>query len=324
MKWKMPVFSAVCLILSMLSPGAVSAAEDGSDLTFVYIHGFNGAKPKPAFCEFLREFLTDNGVSSKVINHEWDSVRIDPAHAQACWIQAEKNADAEAAKFKRVIIDRLEAKGDPWVLVGFSIGSRVVLRALEQTENQLKHLQAIYFLGSAMPRDTTMRSRAALPDGLNIISYHSPVCDLALQTAFEFMYEIPAGGRFGFEDDDVFVNLPVSCTHVHAGVGAHTDYSVLAEPIGAMELFRQGVFIGGSMKPNQETAVLESGILWNSVLRLTTEAGTEVEIEQHNLRNEYYRALRLEPNGERRRFARGESLQAILDEIGAESHLKSR
>ena len=35
------------------------------------------------------------------------------------------------------------------------------------------------------------------------------------QVAFNFMSASPAGGRVGFDDDEVFDNFAVACTHAH-------------------------------------------------------------------------------------------------------------
>ena len=56
---------------------------------------------------------------------------MDPLQAGASWIKAQKNADAEVPKFKREVIDKLERGGRPYVIVAFSVGSRVVLGSLE-------------------------------------------------------------------------------------------------------------------------------------------------------------------------------------------------
>ncbi len=70
----------------------------------------------------------EKGRPAEVINYEWDSVRVDVLQAGASWIKAQEMADAEAPRFKREVIDRLERQGQSYVLVGFSVGSRVVLR----------------------------------------------------------------------------------------------------------------------------------------------------------------------------------------------------
>lgn len=293
---------------------------DKDSLVFVYVHGFGGAKQSPEFCENLNEFLAEKQVASEVINYEWDSVKVDVLQAGASWIKAQENADAEAAKFRREVIEELEREGRPYVLVGFSVGSRVVLKSLDATEKELKGLRGVYFLGSAMTKDTTLANRVALPEGMKITNYHSPLRDIVHRVSFNFMSESPGGGQVGFDDDQVFENYAVSCAHAHKGFGIATDYSGLAEAIAYLELHEYGITIPGRTKPNWETAVMEGDVWWNKI-RTTSVPGadgstSEVELEQNTMRPGYYRALRVGEDGKRSRIARGENLHAILKELG--------
>ena len=299
-------------------PAAAGADRDA--LTFVYAHGFGGVKKSPEFCENLEEFLTEKGVqSANVMNYEWDSVKVDVLQAGASWIKAQENADAEAPKFKREVIDKLESEGRPYVLVAFSVGTRVVLKSLELCETELKGLRGVYFLGSAMTKDTTLKNRNALPEGMKITNYHSPLRDIVHRVSFNFMSDTPGGGQVGFEDETLFENYPVSCAHAHKGVGLATDYSVLAEAIAYLELFKHGTIVPGRTKLNLETPVMEGEVWWNHLQTVELPDGRKIELEQHTARPEYYRALKLAKDGKRYRIARGENLHAILRELGVEA-----
>ena len=309
------------LMLAALSArsSAEKVEENDDALTFVYIHGFGGLRENPKFCRNLREFLAGKGTGSKVINYEWDSVAVDPLKPAASWLKSQQRADAEAAKFKAEIIDKQEAAGSRYVLVGFSVGSRVILRALEQCDARLEGLAGVYFLGSAITKDTTLAKRVALPEGMKITNYHSPLRDKVHAMAFKMMSDTPAGGQDGFDDQEVFENLPVSCTHAHKGVGVTIDYSGLAEAIGAIELFQNGTRIPGDTSFNIKSPVGGGDVWWNKVMRVQVDnddGSATFEIEQHNARPGYYRALRVGEGGQRTRVARGGSLHAILGELG--------
>jgi hypothetical protein len=284
------------------------------------VHGFGGVKEAPEFCDNLREFLVAEEVGSEVINYEWDSVKVDVLQAGASWIKSQEYADAEAPKFKREVIDKLEREGRPYILVGYSVGSRVVMKALEATESELEGLRGVYFLGSAMTKDTTLRNRAAMQEGMRITNYHSPRRDIVHRVAFTFMSETPGGGQVGFDDKKVFENYVVSCAHVHKGIGIATDYSGLAEAIAFLELYEHGVEIPGRTKANWESSVMEGDVWWNKIRTVSVPVrdgdSVTVELEQHTARPGYYRALRIGPDGERTRVARGENLHAILKELG--------
>lgn len=311
----------IVAMYTIQSPGAKLVEQPpkgGADsLVFVYLHGFGGVKESPKFCENLQDFLVEEKVPSEVINYQWDSVKLDPLQAGASWIKAQKMADAEATRFSSEVIEKLERDERPYVIVAYSVGSRVALKSLESTKSELKGLRGVYFLGSAMAKDTTLKNHKALPRGMKITNYHSPSRDMVHRIAFNFMSETPAGGLVGFDDGKVFENYPVSCAHSHKRVGIATDYSGLAEAIAFLELYEHGVSISGSTKMNWETPVMEGEIWWNKIHTLSLLSGT-VELEQHTMRHGYYRAVSVEKDGKRKRIARGENLHAILQELGVE------
>ena len=316
---------AATLILLFGSPVLCKAGSkdpDNASLTFVYIHGFGGEKQSPQFCANMQELLTSANNTSRVINYRWDSVKVDPLRAGASWVRSQQRADMEAKEFRRRIIDKLEGEKTPYVLVGFSVGSRVILEAIKSTGSPLEHVRGIYFLGSAMTKDTTLEQRSVLPRGMRIINYHSPVRDTVHSVAFNFMSSLPAGGQYGFDDDRVFENRRVSCSHAHKGVGVHIDYSGLAVAIAAMELYKIGVRIPGERKPNLVTRVGEGSLWWNKVLPVDVmwhNDRVRIEIEQHNVRHNYFRAVRVSTSGKRYRVARSENLHAILEHLGVEA-----
>ncbi len=304
---------------SILFAGATPQVGE-AELTFVYLHGFGGVKKDPAFCRNLREYLGEWDLSVEVVNYEWDSVRLNPLKAGASWLKAQRRADEEAVAFG-LRLDELEREAAPYVLVGFSVGSRVVLQALERRDKPLEHLAGVYFLGSAMTKDTSLKQRSALPEGFTIINYHSPRRDEVHRSAFNFMSEIPAGGQVGFDDVTLFANFRVACSHAYKGVGIHIDYSGLAEAIAAIELYRHGVRLPGDTMFNVKTRVGDGDLWWNQVLTAyPTIGGEQVEVvfEQHNLRSGYFRALRVGADGKRIRIARATNLHAILTELGVE------
>lgn len=57
--------------------------------------------------------------------------------AGANWRASEQPADDEAALFAAHVIDKYERTRTPYLLVGFSVGSRVLLRALAARKGRL-------------------------------------------------------------------------------------------------------------------------------------------------------------------------------------------
>jgi len=302
-------------VLWSLNAFAGSGSTQSTELVFVYIHGFGGEKESPQFCVNMREFLSKTRTPARVENYPWDSVKIDILKAGASWRESEKKADEESLRFAAGIIDKYEQARTPYVLIGFSVGSRVVLGALEARKGKLKALQGVYFLGSAMARDATL-SKNVLPAGMKIVNYHSPLRDTVHKTAFSFMSGPPAGGEAGFDD------YAVSCTHAYKGVGVHLDYSQLAVPIAYVALFKKGILIPGRLSFNIAGGVGKGDVWWNKVLRVSAELGDKrvpVVIEQSNMKAEYFRALMIKKDGTRERIARGRNLHAILTFLKVDS-----
>jgi hypothetical protein len=134
------------------------------------------------------------------------------------------------------------------------------------------------------------------------------------------MNRVAAGGLRGFEDADIFENYAVSCTHTHKGIGVHIDYSQLAVAIAYMSLYKEGLVLDGRSGINIATPVGDGDLWWNKVWRVPCHIdGTlqTVKIEQNNMVAEYFRALLIEPDGGRKRIARGSNMHAVLKEINA-------
>ncbi len=305
-----------CLLVALwsLSACAGSVGNPSTNLVFIYVHGFGGEKNNPQFCANMSEFLSKTKAPARVENYPWDSVGVDILKPGTSWHESETRADEESLRFAANVIDKYEQARTPYVLVGFSVGSRVVLGALEARKGNLKALQGVYFLGSAMSKDTRL-SENVLQAGMRIVNYHSPLRDKVHRTAFSFMNDLPAGGEVGYDDTTVFDNYAVSCTHAHKGIGVHIDYSQLAVPIGYIALFKNGVLVPGRLSFNFGLKVGEGDVWWNKVLRVSAVVGgrqVPVVIEQSNMRADYFRALVSKKDGTRERIARGKNLHSIL------------
>ena len=308
------LYSCLWVVMWSLSAFAGASGNASTNLVFIYVHGFGGEKDNPQFCENMSAFLSKSKAPARVENYPWNSVKVDILKAGTSWRESEKRADEESLHFAANVIDKYEHARTPYVLVAFSVGSRVVLGALEARKGNLKALQCVYFLGSAMRKDVRLPENV-LPAGMKIVNYHSPLRDKVHRTAFSFMSDIPAGGEAGYDDATVFDNHAVSCTHAHKGVGVHIDYSQLAVPIGYIELFKNGFRAPGKLSFNFDFKVGQGDVWWNQVLRvLAVQDGKQVPvvIEQSNMRASYFRALMIKKDGTRERIARGKNLHSIL------------
>jgi hypothetical protein len=311
------LFITLTFLCTFCGIARAQTQTNANELTFIYIHGFGGEKSNPRFCENLNSFLDEHNLTNRVVNIEWDSVKIAPLKAGASWHESETRADALGLHFRTNVMDRYEARQEPYVLIGFSIGTRVLLGALNTSNAVPTMLRGVYFLGAAMTRDTTI-DQTRLPAGMRITNYHSPTWDIVHQTAFKFMNTEEAGGRVGFNDSAVFNNFSVSSTHMHKEVGMPLDYSQLATAIAYLALDNEDVRLPGGTRFNIRTRVGDGALWWNKVHSLPGPSGASNDvftIEQHAIKAGYFRALHTTPDGRRRRVARGKNMHAILERI---------
>ena len=281
---------------------------DKHKLVIIYLHGFGGARKQPAFVDNMQDFLNDHKITDcKVENFMWDSQKISPKRAGRDWVDAKEKADKTAIKLGK-FINEYEKSKTPYVLVGFSLGTRVIIKTLEQEQN-LKMLQQVFFMGSALPHNL-QTSKKILQKNRKIINYHSIYLDSVLDKTFYFMEGIQAGGQKGFDDSKLFANYPVTCSHLWKPVISY-DYSTLAEAIGYIALNQQKVTLAGSSNINIKMPVLDGDIWWNDILRVKNDS---VLIQQHRDTG-FYRAVDVDSDGSRTRIAWNSNLHTILKEL---------
>ncbi len=146
-------------------------------------------------------------------------------------------------------------------------------------------LRGVYFLGSAVTRDTTI-NRKHLPADLRITNYHSPRWDIVHHTAFSFMNREDAGGSVGFAHDTLFENLQVSSTHMHKEVGVPLDYSQLAIGIGYRALDDVGVRLHCRTRFNLKTSVGQGDLWWNRIMQRPARAVSRTtSMSSNNMRS---------------------------------------
>lgn len=199
-------------------------------LKMIYVHGFGERRFPPAFVKKTNAFIKEKKIPLSVETYRWDSKKINPWIAVKQWSEAKVNADKEAQKFYTDIILKNETEKKPYTIVAYSLGSRVVTKALKLVKSPLKHLNGIYFLGAAQPKSLKVATQS-LPQNMKIINYYSEHFDVALQVSYYVAEAVDAGGEVGFTDTKVFNNCRTTCTHVHKGGPIQRDYSELFEPI---------------------------------------------------------------------------------------------
>ncbi len=298
--------------------GSIDVAFGADKVVCVFVNGMGGRKAQPAFVTNLRKFFSSVNAGVDVRSYTWDSPAIDVFKLRMSGRKldaSKKTADKEAVKFSAEL-DRLERTGTAYYVIGYSLGARVITKALERRRNRLRKLKGLIFLGAAIPHTTTINSRA-LPVGLRIYNYHSPKLDQVL-AGYEIIERVAAGGANGFKDTKLFLNYRVSCTHLHKP-GIHGDYSQMATAIRYLILFTENVFVEGKTRFNLRSKVLKGHLRWNDILsfpgiRLNRKV-TTILIQQDNHLPSHFRAVSL--NGEKRkREAWGFNMHALLYKLG--------
>lgn len=313
------IVGRLIMALSLLTPlaasaqGRLPAGLAQYDLVFIYVHGFGEARDTLAFTQKMSAFLKPLGLKAAAVTYRWDRTRINPARVVFQWTQAKAKTD-EAARNLIEELRTLDAAGVRTVLVGYSLGSRVVAGALRQGGGQLRHLSGVAFLGSALPHDFQIED-GDLPAGLKIQNYFSGTFDLALKLYFPNAEGTAAAGAVGFDDTRHVENHRTVCTHVHKGGPIQRDYANLAPAIGYLALLREKMFVAGSgPMVNLAWRVGAGSVHWNDIARFAAQP--RPILIQQNVNTGLYRAVALGEEGKRTRKAWGANPHEILKKLG--------
>ncbi len=314
-QWISVLLAVVSVVI--IDPSRVGAALPGgiedNEIVFVYVHGFGEVRADPPFEVKMREFLEDVSVPAAVFNYRWDSERIDLTKVVHQWSQAKKKADRQARRFSEDVILPLEAAGIPYFIVGYSLGTRVVAESFTHIESPLEHLGGVYFLGAALPH-TYQPDTGALPEGMKVMSYYSPLFDQVLNISFYNAEGVEAGGKIGFDDQESFRQYRTACTHIHKGGPVQRDFSNLAPAIGYIAFFKSSIYLEGrSPYFNLGMPVASGELNWNDIVSFETV--TPPILIQQNVNTGHYRAVALREGGRRVRRAWGTNLHTILREL---------
>lgn len=265
----------------------------------VYVHGFGKQPDEPEFSKKIKRFLINQSIDFEIFNYHWDSSSIELKYLPRNWLFAKKLAEKESSNFSYFIRKR-EEKGIPYYIVAFSLGTSVVLKGLNQLQMKLMHLRGIFFMGAAIPNNSTLKS-GILPNKTKIINYHSK-WDNVLSRLYRGIEPEDPGGLVGFSDMSIFENYNVKCGHVKL-----ITYDKILEPIAYLILANQGIFIKGFLLPKLKVRTLGGKTFWNDVIKIG-----KYLIQQNSIFG-YYRGIDLEDNY--RRVFLSRNLHTIIQNI---------
>lgn len=280
-------------------------------IEFIYVHGFGEWRFPTAFDTKGKEYVKDNKIEANVSTYYWDSKKLNPFIVLHQWEEAKKNADKEAKVFYETIINKFEKENKKYVLIGYSLGSRVITKSFNYCEKKLKNLAGVYFLGAAQDKDLIV-DRSKLPDDLKIINYYSSTLDTALKLSYSIAEGKVAGGEVGFSDLDCFENYRTVCTHVYKGGPIQRDYSNLSGAIIDITLFNEKISKNiDELNYNIEMKVGDGLAHWNDLLIVNKPDGKY--LFQHNVNTNHYRTVLINTKGERTRKGWSVSLYNLLN-----------
>ncbi len=259
----------------------------------VYVHGFGGRDPFSDFEKKLRNFFEKINFRDRVAieSYSWNSGNINLKNLGYLWSEAKKEAENEAIKFANYI-NKLESDNVEYYIVAFSLGSFVVLNALNIT-NSLKNIKKVIFMGAASPNSFTLTKTV----DSKILNYYSPNMDKVLSNLYNNIEGVPAGGVVGFQDFKSFQNIKTNFTHK---IGQ--NYLELVDTIGWLISFKEGFIVSGETNINIPIKTLGGHTFWHHVYE------NDKIIIQYNAILGWYRAL----NSLNERLCWSKNLHAIL------------
>ncbi len=308
----------VLLLLTVAGRASSSLADSllQADVLFIYVHGFAEMKEVVPFEGALRSALADKALNAQVYTFRYDSVHFDLSRVTYQWTCAKERAWEAGEELLNEVILPLEEAGTPYVLTSYSLGCRVVSRALALCPQELHQVLGVYFMGAAITCDSTLEQRC-LPKGAWITNYYSPFFDEALKFSYYNAEGAHAGGEVGFSDEDLFQNYRTCCTHVHKGGPLQRDYSNLAQAILEQSLLRGGLQLPGERPGlNWRLPVFKGVMHWNDILAVSRDGGLLL-VQQH-VNTMHYRLVEIQPDGDRRRLGWCRSLGTLLEKYELE------
>jgi len=280
-------------------------------ITFIYVHGFLENDDVPPFQAELNEFIAKWKLPAETQTYHWERIRLKPTMIVAQWNQSKQAVVAKTSDFTENVIDKFEEAKKPYVLIGYSLGTRLLASSLKEYEQPLKSLLGVYFLGSALPHNHQFAD-IDLPEGMKISSYHSSKFDSVLKFSFYHAEGIRAGGEMGFQDQLV-TNHRTACSHIPFKTPIQRDYSSLAPSIVWQTYYRQNKLLSSNQdfKIGQVKLPAGSGNMhWNEIYR-----EGDITIEK-NTNGEIYRAVQADEKSKRSTIAWHHNMHDLLVQIG--------
>jgi len=235
-------------------------------MRIVVVHGFGGRNFDHKYAEAMRERTRLVGSPISVETFAWDSRYVDTMSFNSetllrDWNEAKKNAQGAAAQLAAYI----GQISDDVYVVGFSLGCRVILDAVDRIVREGRRVRGLFLLGAAVDYREPIYMAAKHAE-FGLFNYYSPKRDTVLNKFYKSVEGYPASGSHGFVDlgqgENFARNYRVACSH-RLGNG----YTMVAEAIAEMILHFENKTVSGDVERSGEVETLGGHVLWNNIYR---------------------------------------------------------
>lgn len=237
------------------------------DITsIIFVSGFNASRIAREFTPKLQKWFKQiPDFHVRIKNHGWKSRQmrrgsylIDAIKVPEKWKKANKTALKEVRRLSRRI-KSYEKKGKSYYLIGYGLGTKVILESLKKQKKSLKNLKGIYFLGTTLARNSKLRNPRILPKGVKIINFYSPQYDSVLKSLPQ------SAGIKGFKMH-YFQNLKTDASHSPRDDECH--FFNLANSIGYFIAYNEGYTIANKQIKCDLSSTPRNR--WNNLIDLGT------------------------------------------------------
>jgi len=184
------------------------------DVLLLHVHGFGGKDLNEGFISHLNKFILKNCFENSIygMTYKWDSQKISMRKLGNDWLTANEQIDNESANFIKHLKE-ISKDYDAVYITAFSIGAKLVCKALDSMKVFPENLHGVFLLAAAIERNF----KFSHPISFRIISYISAQNDKVLKFLFSFMENEKPAGETGFSDLSIFRNLVTTCHHFIGG-----------------------------------------------------------------------------------------------------------
>ncbi len=226
----------------------------------MYIHGFGGISYQHKFSQKLAKEFRELNFECVSETYPWRSPNILIGNVVKEWNEAKRIADEEAQRLHKKLL-LLEESKRSYYLISFSLGGRVLSRALSYVDTQLKYCNGLYFFQAAIPKSTLLNLNV-ISDNVPVRNYYSPNWDQALSKMYKNAEGEPSAGEVGLFNQKRVENMNVGLGH-KLGI----THMRIAKGIAQLIAYEKGTHKLNKSFPNIKLSVVDRKIWWAEIIK---------------------------------------------------------